>query len=138
MAQGRILADGGGISVLVSNVLMLMVVVTVASMTFFSVNLFVSDYQEGPGAALMERLVIEDVWFRAGRLDVTVYNYGKIGAKVTAVFIDGVPSWEGRRVVEAGGHGAMTIHYQWAPGRDYTIRMVTQRGARFEAVCCAP
>lgn len=139
MTRRRTLADGSGISVLVSNVLMLMVVVAAASMTFFTVNLYVNDYQERLGAALMERLIIEDVWFKAGRLDVTVYNHGRIGAEVTTVFIDGVPVWEGCRVVEVRGHETITVNYfRWTPRRAYTIGLVTQRGAKFEAVCCAP
>lgn len=128
----------GGISILVSNVLMLAVVVGMATLVMAFVNLYVVNYQRGHGGALEERLLIEDVWFKDGTLDVTIYNYGRIDVKVVTVFIDGATSWEGEKEIRIGEHETLTLSHGWTAGETYVIKLLTDRGATFEGDHTAP
>lgn len=130
--------DGRGISILISNVLMLAVVIGVASLVMAFVNLYVVNYQQGQGAALEERLIIEDVWFREDALDITIYNYGEIDAKVVTVFVDGAMAWEGREETGIGEHKTLTVDLRWTSDETYAIKLLTERGTTFEGDHSAP
>lgn len=135
-----------GISVLVSNVLMLLVVVVIASIVFAYVNFYVNDYQRGRGAALMERLLIEDVWFKGDhqRVNITIYNYGKISAKIIKVFIDSkdgdiTSPPEGYIIIAVGAHEYIEVSFPWTEsGVSHTIKLLTERGYSVEGDYATP
>jgi hypothetical protein len=120
---------------------MLVVVVTAASLVFVFVNFYVDDFQKKGGAALKERLVIEDVWFRTGgeETEVSLYNYGKTDVKIISVFLNNVRlSLNSSVDIETGKHETITLSFSWDTGEQYDIKFLTQRGNSIETRSLAP
>jgi len=68
-----------------------MIVVAIIGMSFlfaFSVN-YATDYQLGRGSAVLELMVIEDVWIRnSTTLEIWVYNVGKADLEISNVYVN--------------------------------------------------
>jgi len=133
-----------GVSVVFSHVLMLLVIIIAWSMLFAYVANYVSDYQRGHGAALMEHLLIEDVWFDQTQiLNIAIYNYGEISAKVVAVFIDGAKYTiadpvDGYVTIAVGECESIVVDFLWSGGSSYNIKLLTERGYTVEGDFAAP
>jgi flagellin-like protein len=116
------------VSPVVSAVLMILVVMIGMSLLFaFFVN-YTRDFQTGSGSAVLESLVIEDVWFTSPT-QVWVYNVGKVSFTITSVYVndqfDSNPNLE----VAPGQHGNITVASAYS---GCTIKIVTARGSAFE------
>lgn len=130
--------DRKGISVLVSNVLMLLIVVVAASIVFAFVNLYVNNYQKESGAALMERLLIEDVWFKNGKnIEIAVYNYGKIDSEIIMIFING-KSLTIQTNIRVAEQEILKINFDWSQDETYRITLLTGRGYSIESNYTSP
>ena len=84
----RMLRNRKGVSPVIAAVLM--IVVTIIGMSFlfaFSVN-YATDYQLGRGGAVLELIVMEDVWIRDSTVDIWVYNVGKVDLQISNVFVN--------------------------------------------------
>jgi hypothetical protein len=132
------------ISVLVSNVLMLLIVVVVGSVVFAYVDSYVTNYHRGSGAALQERLLIEDVWFKQedwwwvkGDVQIAAYNFGKIATKVVRVFING-ESWEVDIELGVGEQKTWEIDLNWKSNDRYDIKLLTETGYSVEGTFTSP
>jgi hypothetical protein len=123
------------------------------SFAFAYLTGYVTDFQLGQGSAIMELLEFEDVWFRStdqniDRIDVTLYNYGKVDVKVLAVYIDGlqannITNGENDDFLELATeeHGIIRItppHPLVPRARAYKIRIVTERGSAFDGQFTTP
>jgi flagellin-like protein len=116
------------VSPVVSTVLMILVVMVGMSLLFaFFVN-YTRDYQTGSGSAVLESMVIEDVWFTSPT-QVWVYNVGKVSLTITSVYVDdhlaGSPNIE----IKTGQHEMITVGSAYS---GCTIKIVTARGSTFE------
>ncbi|MEM2129749.1 MAG: archaellin/type IV pilin N-terminal domain-containing protein [Candidatus Bathyarchaeia archaeon] len=125
-----------GLSPVVTTVLMILVAIIGMSLLFaFFVN-YARDFQLGSGSAVLESLVIEDVWFRnATYAEIWVYNVGKVPCKVTSVYVNDLFAAlveDSAFDVAVGAHGLLRLNGEFAVGGDYTIKVVTSRGSAFE------
>jgi len=75
----------------VSAVIMILVVTVGMSMLFaFFVN-YARDFQRGSGSAVLESVVIENIWVQdADTVEIWVYNVGKVDSVVKAVYVNDV------------------------------------------------
>ncbi|MGA2767716.1 MAG: archaellin/type IV pilin N-terminal domain-containing protein [Candidatus Bathyarchaeia archaeon] len=122
------------VSSVIGTILMILVVVIGMSMAFgYFVN-FVKDYQAGRGASVMELISVEDVWFKVGgnNVEMWLYNYGKVGVKMSTFYVDGRQVSLNSVDVPVGGHVPVTVQTQWLPGVTYHFKLVTDRGSVFE------
>jgi len=124
------------VSPVVSAVLMILVVMIGMSLLFaFFVN-YARDFQTGSGSAVLESMVIEDVWFNGtSRVEVWVYNVGKVDLEVAAFYINDERASidSGSDVaVSVGEHGKLTVSSDFSLHNIYDFRMVTTRGSAFE------
>jgi flagellin-like protein len=140
----RLLKNKKALSPVLSTILMIVIVVIGMTIAFgFFVN-YVRDFQAGRGSSVMELLDVEDVWFKpASDVEIQLYNYGKIDAKISSVYVDGllVDFTPTEIQVLVGKHAKMTISLTspWAPnGVSYDIKIVTERGSVFEGEYVSP
>ena len=85
----RMLRSRKGVSPVIASVLMIVVAIIGMSFLFaFSVN-YATDYQLGRGSAVLELMVIEDVWIRnSTTLEIWVYNVGKADLEISNVYVN--------------------------------------------------
>jgi hypothetical protein len=138
-----------GLTPVFSNVLLILIIVLGMSFAFAFLTGYVTDFQLGQGSAIMELLEFEDIWFRntdLNRIDVTLYNYGKVDVNVLAVYLDGfqVPFTAGGSdpllFLATGEHGSIHITPPQPPVRNaiYQIKVVTERGSAFDGQFTTP
>jgi flagellin-like protein len=134
----RLFRNRKAVSPVISTVLMILIVITGMSLLFaFFVN-YTRDFQTGSGSAVLESMVIEDVWFKdTGQVEVWVYNVGRINFDITAVYVNG--TWANINAgsdfaVSVGKHGRLTVTSQlpYALYNTYDFKIVTERGSAFE------
>ena len=128
-----------GVSVVISDLLMLAIIVIALTGALAFIAGYIADYQAGRGSALMERLLIEDVAVDASKThaNITLYNYGRVNLKVSYIYINGAPvtstspslpvsiSVDEHKPIEValpGGGGSGT----------YKIKIITERGYSVE------
>ena len=109
----RLLRSRRAVSPVIAAVLMIMITVVGMSVLFaFFVN-YARDFQLGRGSAVLESLVIENVWVHedSDTVDIWVYNVGKVDFTITDVYINDFHVVEtGLQVkVDVGEHGNFTV-----------------------------
>lgn len=125
-----------GVSVVVSDLLMLAIIIVALTVVLGFVAGYISNYQATSGSAIMERLLIEDVWVDKinNKVDITFYNYGKVSLTVNAIYINGNPvSGFTPFLVTVGEHkstGWLSLPEGVGGGGTYklNIKVVTERG----------
>jgi flagellin-like protein len=135
----RFLRNRKAVSPVVSAVIMILIVIIGMSVLFaFFVN-YARDFQAGSGSAVLESMVIEDVWFKSSSaIDISVYNVGKVNFTITSVYINDVrvaiTGTSGTVKVE--GHGSLTVTGWSSMAKDddvrYVLKLVTTRGSAIE------
>jgi flagellin-like protein len=90
----RMLRSRKGVSPVIAA--MLMIVVAIIGMSFlfaFAVN-YAADFQLGRGSAVLESMVIENVWVRNSTLGgnstvwIWVYNVGEVDLEISNIFVN--------------------------------------------------
>jgi hypothetical protein len=137
------LKNRSGVSHILSNVLMLLVIIIASSVAFSYVANYVGDYQSGRGAVLLQRLLFEDVWFKDDQIIITIYNYGKSGCNVTSVFIDShqysiADPPVGYVIIPVEEHRTIKVNFVWTSGSAHNLKLLTERGYTVERDYEAP
>jgi flagellin-like protein len=135
-----------GLSPIFSNILLILIIVLGMSFAFAYLTGYVSDFQQGQGSAIMELIVVEDVWFRsATHINITLYNYGQVDVTVVSVYLDGLQvdftgDSDGVLTLSLEEHGYLQVHptQPLAKSTSYNIKVVTERGSAFEGKYTAP
>ena len=132
-----------GVSHLFSNILILLIIVTASSLAFTYVAGYVSEYQSGRGAVLLQRLLFEDVWFKHGQIIITIYNYGKVSCTVISVFIDYhqypiVFPAEGYVTIGVEERETIVVNFVFTSGAAHNLKLLTERGYTVERDFEAP
>jgi len=85
----RMLRSRKGVSPVIASVLMIVVAIIGMSFLFaFAVN-YATDYQLGRGSAVLESMVIENVyWDGVSTADIWVYNVGKVDLDIANVYVN--------------------------------------------------
>jgi len=140
---------------------LILIVVLGMSLVFGFFVDYVSDYQRGRGSSVMELVEIEDVYFIEGnRVEVWLYNYGKIEFKVSTVYVNGLllnmtedfvfsnqSSLDDLYVDENGfaevppyvhAKFNVTLSQRWVFDTSYVFRFVTERGSAVEREYFSP
>ena len=134
----RLLRNKRAVSPVISAVIMILVATIGMTILFaFFVN-YARDFQVGSGSAVLESVVIEDVWFQdSNTIQIWVYNAGKVSFNVTSVFIDDfraeISFTDG--IVKVGDHGRLFVKPlpSMSPGDElYVMKFVTARGSAVE------
>ncbi len=137
------LKNRSGVSHILSNVLMLLVIIIASSVAFSYVANYVGDYQSGRGAVLLQRLLFEDVWFKDDQIIITIYNYGKSSSNVTSVFIDSrlysiADPPVGYVIIPVEEHRTINVNFGWTSGSAHNLKLLTERGYTVERDYEAP
>lgn len=141
--------------------MLILIVVLGMSLVFGFFVDYVSDYQRGRGSSVMELVEIEDVYFIEGnRVEIWLYNYGKIEFKVSTVYVNGLllnmtedfvfsnqSSLDDLYVDENGfaevppyvhAKFNVTLSQSWVFDTSYVFRFVTDRGSAVEREYFSP
>lgn len=143
-----------------ADILILSIIVTLMSVVWAFTLTYTVNYQAGQGGAILERLTIEDVWFydstlpkdKNNKLNVTVYNYGKLPINISIIFLDGRPctftlydALTGRTKlseINVGSSGRLHIEIpvdiQAGNYTVYNIKIFTKRGYSYEGNYMSP
>jgi flagellin-like protein len=142
----RLLRNRKAVSPVVSAVIMILIATIGMSVLFaFFVN-YARDFQEGSGSAVLESMVIEDVWFKSSsNIEIWVYNIGKVNFTISNVYINGfkvtieeITGTSG--TVEVEGHESLTVNPTMSglplmfegDNVRYVLKLVTTRGSSIE------
>ena len=125
-----------GVSVVISDLLMLAIIVIALTGALAFIAGYIADYQAGRGSALMERLLIEDVAVDAGKTHatITLYNYGRVNLKVSYIYINGAPVTFTPFSISVDEHkstGWLELPGGGGSGT-YKIKIITERGYSVE------
>ena len=77
-----------------------------------------------------ERLIVEDVWFTAGKISIYLRNVGKVSIKIAAVYVDRTPQSFTPLELEEKKHGWLNVTYGWSSNSAYHLNIVTNRGTK--------
>ncbi len=120
---------------MLSTVLMILIVIIGMSVLFGFFVSYVHDFQTGSGSAVLESMVIEDVWVQPdSSAQIWVYNVGKIDFTITSVYVNDQRAGFSPSSLEVapGEHGMITLSSAYSGSN---IKIVTLRGSAFEGVC---
>lgn len=148
----RMLRSRKGVSPIIAA--MLMIVVAIIGMSFlfaFAIN-YARDFRLGSGSAVLESMVIENVWVRdsspgedSTTVWIWVYNVGKVDFEISNVFVNDyhakithvndLPVYESDSPfgVEVGEHVKFSVNSTSLGDDGYNLfKLVTARGSAFE------
>lgn len=142
------LKDRKGISPVFTTVTLILVVVLGMSTLFAYFIDYVKDFQLGQGSSILELIEIEDVWFKDNHLiNITVFNFGKVDVKITAIYIDGEPAVyidnennTSHIEIRVGKHSSIGAQppNPLTNSTRYNFKLVTERGSIFESEYMSP
>jgi flagellin-like protein len=149
----RMLRNKKGVSPVIATVLMIVIVSISMSFLFaFAVN-YATDFQLGRGSAVLEYMVIEDVWIRNSttvdnsttwEVDIWVYNIGKVDLEISNVYVndyqatithidDNLVELDSLFKVGVGEHVKFSVKSTSLHGdRDNLFKLFTMRGSNVE------
>ena len=123
----RVLLDRRGITPVLSNVLLMAIAVAGMSIAIAATYVITGNLRETMG----ERFVIEDVWFKTdGEISVYLRNTGKMSIKVAALYVNYTAQSFTSLELDVGGHGWLSITYNWSSNSVYYIKVATSRGTQ--------
>ena len=142
------LKDRRGISPIFTTVTLILVVVLGMSTLFAFFIEYVKDFQLGQGSSILELIEIEDIWFKDNHLiNVTVFNFGKVDVKITAIYIDGEPAVffynennTSHIEIRVGKLSSIVAQppNSITNSTKYNFKLVTERGSTFEGEYTSP
>ena len=135
-----------GLSPIFSNILLILIIVLGMSFAFAYLTGYVSDFQQGQGSAIMELIMVEDVWFRSKtHINITLYNYGQVDVTVVSVYLDGLQvdftgDSDGVLALSLEEHDCIHVYLSkdLIESKGYKIKIVTERGSAFEGQYTTP
>jgi flagellin-like protein len=135
-----------GLSPIFSNILLILIIVLGMSFAFAYLTGYISDFQQGQGSAIMELIVVEDVWFLdETHINITLYNYGQVEVTVVSVYLDGfqvdfIGDNDGVLTLSLEEHDCIHVYppQPLAKSTSYKIKLVTKRGSAFEGTYITP
>jgi flagellin-like protein len=135
----KLLRNKRAVSPVLASVLMIMVAIIGMSFLFaFFVN-YAADYQLGRGSAVLESMVIENVWIRdSSTVWIWVYNVGEVELEISDVFVNdfqaSFTSDSDQGIVAVEGHGRLVVtpSVLLVEHVNYVFKLVTARGSAVE------
>lgn len=116
---------------------LLLTVITVAAMSLAATAAYV--ISDNLHQTMGERLVIEDVWFRAGGISVYVRNVGKVDVSISNLYVNfTLQEVSPPLLLQVDRHMWLNVSYSWSAGSVYNINVVTTRGTKVVDYYVAP
>jgi flagellin-like protein len=142
-----------GVSPVIATVLMILITMIGMTILFAFVAAYADNYQKGLGGSVLESLVFEDIWlnpngntYANGKIQISVYNAGKVDSVVTAVYVNGLKLTDGSNnfnfnlVIKQGENRLLQLtHWSgngpsiWVSGEYYEFRIATKMGSTFDS-----
>jgi flagellin-like protein len=135
----KLLRGRKAVSPVVATILMITITIIGMSLLFaFFVN-YSTDYQLGRGSAVLESMVIENVWvYDSTTVEIWVYNVGTVDLEVSNVFVNDYQapftSDDPLGYVAVEGHGRLVVTPSVPLEKqvNYVFKLVTARGSTVE------
>ena len=118
------------VSSVLGAVLMMLIVMTGMSILFGFFVSYAGDFRAGAGSAVLESIMVEDVWINGGSAEVWVYNTGKVNFTIASVYVDGKLTTSPNLNIAPGEHGSMSVLL--SGNAPYLLKIVTTRGTSLE------
>ena len=142
----RLFKNRKAVSPVIATVLMILVTMAGMTILFAFVSSYSESYKAGIGSSVMESLTVEDVWLHSGKVDLWIYNSGKLPVNVKAIYVNGLlldaRYFEGTLITNAlningeipvNGHAHVVATYLQSDGNSpTTFKIATERGSTFE------
>lgn len=122
----KISGNKKGIAPVLSNILLMVIAVAGMSIAMTATYVITSNLREIMG----ERFIVEDVWFKAGEVNLYLRNVGKVPIKMGAVYINYTAESFVPLELDASDQGWLNVTYIWNSNSAYHINVVTERGAQ--------
>lgn len=120
----KLLWDKRAITPVLSNILLMLIAVAGMSIAITATYIITGNLHDTIG----ERFIVEDVWFKTGRIDIYIRNTGKMPIKIVAVYVNYTLQSFTSLEVGVGSHGWLYVTYSWSAKSVYFINVVTTRG----------
>ena len=141
----KLLGSKRAVSPVVASLLMIVITVAGFGLVLTTTNRWISIQRINEMQVIRERLIIEDAWFRPDNyLWLVVTNVGRIELRIRYVQVDEVTlirldDLELIRL-KIGNTERIDINLTqpWTGEKEYLVRIITNRGNRFEAVFWSP
>jgi flagellin-like protein len=152
----RLFRNKKAVSPVIATVLMIMVTMAGMTILFGFVISYSDAYKAGVGSSVMESLTIEDIWLSPhssnynSEVQITVYNVGKVDSTITSMYANGLKLTENdnlnlHKLITVGQHLTITLDWKpngqnqvWVHGQEYTFRISTLSGSKFDMKYTAP
>jgi hypothetical protein len=115
---------------------LLLTIVAVAAMSLAATAAYV--ISDNLHQTIGERLIVEDVWFRTGRICIYLRNVGEVDVSLSNVYVNFTSQSIEPLNLQMGNSGWLNITYPWVPGSLYYISVVTTRGTKVADYYVAP
>jgi len=122
----KIFGNKKGITPVLSNVLLMVIAVAGMSIVMTATYVVTSNLREIMG----ERFIVEDVWFKAGEVNLYLRNVGKVPIRIGAVYINHTVESFVPLELDTGDQDWLNISYNWDSNSAYHINIVTERGTQ--------
>ena len=114
---------------------MILVVMVGMSILFGAIIVYSDNFQSGRGSSILESVTVEDVHFiDSNKVELTLYNTGKVELHVSNVYIEGDLATVSPAKIMEGQHKtvSVTTPNSFVHGGSYDFKIVTERGTGFE------
>ena len=122
----NILRNRKGITPVLSSLLLMVIAVAAMSIAVTATYFITDNLHDTMG----ERIIVEDVWFTAGKISIYLRNVGKVSIKIAAVYVDHTPQSFTPLELEEKNHGWLNVTYGWSSHSAYHLNIVTNRGTK--------
>jgi hypothetical protein len=109
---------------------LLLTVVAVAAMSLAATAAYV--ISDNLHQTMGERFIVEDVWFKSGKICIYLHNVGKVAISLTDVYVNRTSQTIIPFTLEINQHRWLNITYSWVPNSLYHIHVSTSRGTIVE------
>jgi len=122
----KLLWDRRAITPVLSNILLMLIAVAGMSIAITATYIITGNLHDTMG----ERVIVEDVWFKTGEIDIYIRNTGKMPVKIVAVYVNHTSQSFTSLELGVGDHGWLYVTYGWSTNSVYHINVVTTRGTQ--------
>lgn len=124
--MGKLSWDKRAITPVLSNILLMLIAVAGMSIAITATYIITGNLHDTMG----ERFIVEDVWFKTGRIDIYLRNTGKMSIRIVAVYVNYTSQSFMSLEMGVGNHGWLYVTYSWSAESVYFISVVTTRGTQ--------
>jgi uncharacterized protein YpmB len=131
------------VSTVIGTILMIMIVMVGMSVLFGALVVYSDNFQSGRGSAVLEAITVEDDFISSNKVQLSLFNTGKVELMINSVYIDGqiAPTISPSNLIiwTGGGEDGHKVLIVTAPTGinlqgSHSLKIVTERGSSFEGI----